>query len=225
MKTASSSWPVDSANHSDGCWRVSPKNRSRNLRIEFVLGEGVSWISWQSRGLVRSDRGGTCKSLPDGPFAKDARTFFMANGGSVSYETRTGDHQIRGLVEGATPECRSPLTLLSYQTAQDELFTEATHRAFGAHAAKLLKNSADAFGHSYGQQENYEVEVASGWRLLCWRMGLLCLLPTILAYKLGAALWFACVFSLAFLTSFCRRVADWRSLWITLDWAMLGSIW
>ncbi len=187
------------------------------------MGEEPNRLSGdQPRGLVRSDRGGACKSLPDGPFAKRRSNLFHGQRWVGLVRNQNGRPSDPGLVEGATPECRSPLTLLSYQTAQDELFTEATHRAFGAHAAKLLKNSADAFGHSYGQQENYEVEVASGWRLLCWRMGLLCLLPAILAYKLGAGLWFACVFSLAFLTSFCRRVSDWRSLW---DHTRLGNAW
>ncbi|MFT7521437.1 MAG: hypothetical protein ACI9MC_003588 [Kiritimatiellia bacterium] len=110
------------------------------------------------------------------------KRFFTANGGAIYYE-----HQPQwpeaGLVEGATPECRGPGDLLRYQRAQDRLLERAIRRVQqrlpdGAKIG-LRKNARDVDGNIYGPQESYEAEIASGWRLALWRLGVLVLIPWI----------------------------------------------
>ncbi len=103
---------------------------------------------------------------------------FHASGGAVWFETERPAAG-GGLVEGATPECRSPRQLLTWQRAQDELLAEAAHRAFGRQV-RLLKNDRDARGNVYGAQENYEATFATGWRLAAWRVGLVLMMPLVL---------------------------------------------
>ena len=67
--------------------------------------------------------------------------------------------------------------MLAYQRAQDELLGEATRAAVVAGEVSLLKNDRDAFGNIYGAQENYEATLAAGWRLWCWRVGMVAILP------------------------------------------------
>jgi proteasome accessory factor A len=100
---------------------------------------------------------------------------FHAAGGAVWFETER-PAQGGGLIEGATPECRSPRQLLAWQRAQDELLSNAAEQAFGS-SVRLVKNDRDAVGNAYGAQENYEATLASGWRLGLWRTALLVLLP------------------------------------------------
>jgi proteasome accessory factor A len=100
---------------------------------------------------------------------------FHAAGGAVWFETErpaTGG----GLIEGSTPECRSPRQVLAWQRAQDEMLAEAAQTAFGG-AVRLIKNDRDAAGNVYGAQENYEATLAGGWRLTVWRAALVLLLP------------------------------------------------
>jgi proteasome accessory factor A len=100
---------------------------------------------------------------------------FHAAGGAVWFETErpaVGG----GLIEGSTPECRSPRQLLIWQRAQDEMLADAADTAFG-NAVRLIKNDRDAEGNIYGAQENYEATVAIGWRLAVWRTALIALLP------------------------------------------------
>ena len=117
---------------------------------------------------------------------------FVENGGAFYYEFQP-THRADGLVEGSTPECRSAAQLLVYQRAQEALLGRAVARArhhlahqgfFGELA--LIKNARDAEGHGYGTHENYEVDVATGGRLLALRAGLLCTLPVIIAANLAA---------------------------------------
>lgn len=115
---------------------------------------------------------------------------FLANGGAISFEPSINQAgEIQGLIEGATPECRSPSTLVAYQLAQDELFEDAISRLPPTGSARLIKNSADPSGHIYGVQENYEVEIARGWRLWMLRFCLLLLLPLVAIYWLLSTLW------------------------------------
>ncbi|TNE52316.1 MAG: hypothetical protein EP343_00710 [Deltaproteobacteria bacterium] len=116
--------------------------------------------------------------------------FFTQNGGAFYYEFYPIAFQ-GGLVEGATPECRTPIQLLLYQKAQEELLQRAVPKAesilndFGfSGELGLLKNCKDFEGHVYGAQENYEVRIAQGWRLGLYRLGLLCLLPLSLTISL-----------------------------------------
>src|SRR5262245_26539283 len=110
---------------------------------------------------------------------------FHAAGGAVWFETER-PAQGGGLIEGSTPECRSPRQLLAWQRAQDELLAEAVDTAFGG-TIRLIKNDRDAAGNVYGAQENFEATLASGWRLAAWRTALVLLLP--IAALTWLALW------------------------------------
>lgn len=101
---------------------------------------------------------------------------FLANGGAVWFETPDYTRNA-GLVEGSTPECRGPRRVVSYQRAQDRLLSQAADRADMGGEFSLVKNSGDSLGNKYGSQENYEAELASGWRLSVWRIGLVAALP------------------------------------------------
>jgi Pup amidohydrolase len=100
---------------------------------------------------------------------------FHAAGGAVWFETERPALG-GGLIEGATPECRSPLELITWQRAQDELLAEAATSVLGG-AIRLVKNDRDALGNVYGTQENYELTLATGWRLAAWRIALILLFP------------------------------------------------
>lgn len=102
---------------------------------------------------------------------------FHAAGGAVWFETER-PAEGGGLLEGATPECRSPRQLLTWQRAQDELLSSAAEQAsYGE--VRLLKNDRDARGNIYGAQENYEADFASGAALVAWRVGLVLALPVV----------------------------------------------
>jgi proteasome accessory factor A len=103
---------------------------------------------------------------------------FHAAGGAVWFETERPASG-GGLIEGSTPECRSPRQVLAWQRAQDELLSEAANDAFGS-AVRLIKNDRDAAGNIYGTQENYEATLAGGWRLTVWRAALTVMLPLVI---------------------------------------------
>lgn len=109
---------------------------------------------------------------------------FTANGGAVWFEAERPAAGA-GLIEGATPECRGPRQLLTYQRAQDRLLGDAAKAASLAGEFCLIKNDRDGFGNIYGAQENYEATIATGWRLWLWRVGLAGLLPLLLLTWLG----------------------------------------
>lgn len=114
---------------------------------------------------------------------------FLANGGAVWFEAERPAAG-GGLVEGATPECRGPHQLVAHQLAQDRLLAQAAEKARIRGTIRLIKNDQDAVGNLYGAQENYEADLASGWRLGLWRAGLVLLFP------LAVTTWllvFACV--------------------------------
>lgn len=104
---------------------------------------------------------------------------FHACGGAVWFETERPAAG-GGLIEGATPECRSPRQLLACQHAQDQLLAEAAGRAYQHRKIALIKNDRDALGNIYGSQENYSATFASGWRLALWRTLLVMLFPVVL---------------------------------------------
>ena len=59
---------------------------------------------------------------------------FHAAGGAVWFETERPALG-GGLIEGSTPECRSPRQLLAWQRAQDELLAEASQTPSAARFA------------------------------------------------------------------------------------------
>lgn len=144
---------------------------------------------------------------------------FHAAGGAVWFETER-PAEGGGLVEGATPECRSPRQLLAWQRAQDELLSSAAEAAFGDDV-RLMKNDRDAHGNIYGAQENYEVEFASGWQLIAWRISLVLILPIVILTWLMLWLMFAGIFLYSVAASLTylaleKRVAQPKALARTL---------
>ena len=111
---------------------------------------------------------------------------FTAAGGAVWFETERPSSG-SGLVEGSTPECRGPRQVLAYQRAQDRLLSEAAAETQLGGDFRLIKNDRDAKNNVYGAQENYEAILATGWRLLLWRVGLVLLVPAMLLTWLGLA--------------------------------------
>src|SRR5690606_32098923 len=115
------------------------------------------------------------------------KQLFLQNGGAIYYEFLPHAPS-DGLIEASTPECRGPSELLLYQKAQERMLLDALPEANAwlraqGHAGELglLKNCRDADGQVYGAQENYEVELARGPALWCYRIGLALLLPWIVA--------------------------------------------
>ncbi len=104
---------------------------------------------------------------------------FLANGGAVWFETGRPAGG-GGLIEGSTPECRGPLQVVRYQSAQDQLLSQCARLADVAGDFTLVKNDRDAPGHIYGAQENYEAMVGTRASLWCWRVGLVLLLPLVI---------------------------------------------
>lgn len=117
------------------------------------------------------------KVCPVAPAVSGKRGVFVANGGAVWFE-RARQGRNAALIEGATPECRGPHRLLVYQRAQDAVLSAAARDANVAGGEfTLCKSDGDAWGNFYGAQENYEVDLAAGWRLGVWRAGLVMLVP------------------------------------------------
>ena len=115
---------------------------------------------------------------------------FVQNGGAFTFET-TSVVSTDGLLESATPECRSASQLLLYQRAQEALIRRALPIARARLDADgypgeitVVKNCRDAKGNVYGTQENYEADIAHGWRLLAYRVGLAVILPVTTAILL-----------------------------------------
>ncbi|HRX81472.1 MAG TPA: proteasome accessory factor PafA2 family protein, partial [Pirellulaceae bacterium] len=123
------------------------------------------------------------RRVPTVPAKHFKEGVFTAYGGAVWFEAERPAAG-GGLIEGATPECRSPREAVTYQRAQDRLLAAAAaDRNF-----QLIKNDRDACDNVYGAQENYEATFASGVRLFLWRFGLLCLFPLALITWLGIGL-------------------------------------
>ncbi len=108
--------------------------------------------------------------------------YFLATGGVVQLERPWYARQ-SGLLEGATPECRSPRDLLIWQRAQDKLISEAAVAAgLPEGEFTLLKNNRDPKDRTYGSHENFEAVFTSNrfWRLL-WRVGVMVSFPFVFA--------------------------------------------
>jgi hypothetical protein len=71
--------------------------------------------------------------------------WFLGTGGAVWFESLYPTSKM-GLIEGATPECRTVRSLLACQRAQDQLLGEAASEC----GTSLIKNCHDAFGNAYG---------------------------------------------------------------------------
>nr|WP_286178292.1 proteasome accessory factor PafA2 family protein [Rhodopirellula sp. JC639] len=110
------------------------------------------------------------RNQPTVPGVFDQHQQFLASGGAVTYESHPAmETRPGGLVEIATPEVTSPDELLACQRSIDELVADAAETVTEEFDVRVLKNSADALGHVYGCQENYEAVVATGVWLLIYR--------------------------------------------------------
>jgi hypothetical protein len=119
------------------------------------------------------------------PVAHFKQGVFLANGGAVWFEAERPAAG-GGLIEGSTPECRGPRAAVCYQRAQDRLFSQAAESAeISSGSLTLIKNDRDSRDHVYGAQENYDVVLATGWLLGCWRAGLVLLFPLLLLTWFG----------------------------------------
>ena len=111
---------------------------------------------------------------------------FLANGGAVWFELdrpSTGSGSLRS----ATPECRGPLEVVRYQRAMDQLVSQSARLTEMNGQLSLLKMDRHASGRA-GGHESYEANLGESWRLGCWRLGLLLLMPLVLATWLGLGL-------------------------------------
>jgi Pup amidohydrolase len=143
---------------------------------------------------------------------------FTENGGSLYYEY-VPHAPAGGLIEGGTPECRGPSQLLLYQRAQDALLARASvdvardlsMRGLGGEL-RLLKNCRDAQGHTYGAQENYEVDIAQGGHLLFLRVVVASLLPLVAVVSVVHWLWIVLLVSIALTVTACALALDFALL-------------
>ena len=169
-----------------------PLSRWLGLETEYgvVRPEGCGEVSlpdqWFDQLLVA-----LAERVPIAPSARNPHQYFLANGGGVAWEPPPDGCSRSGLLESATPETRSPLAAVTAQAAIEQLLGESLLQVGQLGGASLLKSSGDSGQHLWGQQENYQVRIATGWRLWIWRLGLLLLLPPLLAYHGLAAVWLA----------------------------------
>ena len=77
---------------------------------------------------------------------------FLANGGAVWFEAERPAAG-GGLIEGATPECRGPREVVTYQRAQDRLLAAAAETDSLPGRVRLIKNDRDARDNVYGARE------------------------------------------------------------------------
>lgn len=127
------------------------------------------------------------RHVPTAPAKHFKEGVFLANGGALWFEAERSAAG-GGLIEGATPECRSPSELVLYQRAQDQLLSQTARLAELPGTLSLIKNDRDSTGQVYGAQENYEACVADGWELHCWRLALVLIFPLLLLTWLGIGL-------------------------------------
>ena len=147
--------------------RFHPNKNQTRIPTKFALYQAL--VDGVRRRVMTAE----AKHFKDG--------IFTANGGAVWFEATAGG----GLVEGATPECRGPREVLTYQRMQDHLLAEAAVDSIQTGQYTLIKNDRDSQGNIYGAQENYDAYLATGYWLLLWRAGLLAMAPLVLITWLG----------------------------------------
>jgi len=176
-------------------------------------GESVSGSDFSQ--LVASLRKGTPTA---GCFHNPFRVF-LANGGSVSLESGAATDTQFAMLETATPECRSPRELICYQIAMEKMLCESVDTTFIDQDAQLMKGSSDAYDHTYGQHESYEMCIAKGLALVGWRIGLILMFPLVVVYQALAILWLAMFF---WVGRACKisRSERWGARWI--QWNAFG---
>lgn len=138
--------------------------------------------------------------LPIAP-SNNALRWFLSNGSSVSLEMGGSADLSKALIEIATPETRSPRQVVCYQLANEKLLQAALASNHPADQWSLIKSNSDAYGHTLGQHESYDMRIAQGPWLIAWWGGLVLLLMPLLFYRALASLWLG----LMLLLSICIR--------------------
>ncbi|HYT91907.1 MAG TPA: proteasome accessory factor PafA2 family protein [Gemmataceae bacterium] len=165
-------------------------DRLVGVETEYALrcsAHGTDGGRLTNAALFERLRANVARKVPVAPAIVPENGWFLASGGSLKME-RLPFYSFMpssGLVEGATPECRGPRQLLLYQRAQDVLLSRAA-RGEGTTDAVLLKCNHDGHAHHFGCHENYEATVATGIRLLVWRVTLVVALPVLFLLLLVA---------------------------------------
>lgn len=136
------------------------------------------------------------RQLPIAPSQSSPVRHFMANGSNVSLETGASADLTSSLFETATPECTSPRDVVAYALANEQLLESAFAKRRSPKDWALIKSNSDAHGHTLGQHESYDMQIASGGWRIAWWLGLLALLPGLLVYRLIAMVWMAVVYGL-----------------------------
>lgn len=114
-------------------------------------------------------------TVADGHTNISGKRYFMSNGGCFYFE-KLPNSVDGGLIEFATPECISASQVLAFKRAQFLLLTRCIDEVEQALTdldyrgnLKILKNSRDVHGNTYGEQENYEIQASTATRLFVYR--------------------------------------------------------
>lgn len=129
--------------------------------------------------------------------------WFLANGSCISLEMGGSADLSTALIEIATPETRSPRDIVCYQLANEKLLQAAFQENRPNDEWSLIKSNSDAYGHTLGQHESYDMQIAKGPWLLAWWLGLILILPLLLIYRVVSCIWLGCILALAFA---CRLI-------------------
>jgi proteasome accessory factor A len=168
--------------------------RLAGVETEYALrfsARAVGGPRVSNAALFEALRGHLASRVPVVPAILPQNGWFLANGGGLKLERLPFYNFLpaSGLVEGATPECRGPRQLLLYQRAQDVMLGRAAASSGGAAGnVVLLKSNHDAAGHYFGSHENYEATVATGIRLIVWRVALALAIPILFILVLAGEL-------------------------------------
>lgn len=134
--------------------------------------------------------------MPLAPSRTNPFRFFLANGSSISLEVGGGGDLQSALFEIATPECKSPRDIVLYELANEQLIEEVFSDDHPSARWSLIKANMDSQGHTLGQHESYDMRIASGVWLVMWWLGLVLMIPMVLAYRLLAAFWIGLIYSI-----------------------------
>ncbi|MFN7844018.1 MAG: proteasome accessory factor PafA2 family protein [Pirellula sp.] len=145
---------------------------------------------------------GVRQIVPSISSSQNPHRFFLANGGTFSIEGGSlhgvGHASLEAaFVETATPVCRSPMQLIEYQYALRDVAVEALKGMTEDGERSLVQGNHDAYGHTYGQHESYDVNVAKGFCLFGWRAFLVMMLPALLLYHGLTSLWLMTIWIVA----------------------------
>ncbi|MFM8188345.1 MAG: proteasome accessory factor PafA2 family protein [Pirellula sp.] len=113
------------------------------------------------------------------------------------------------LIEAATPETFSPRQVVCYQLANERILQAALEANRPVDQWSLIKSNSDAFGHTLGQHESYDMRIASGPWLIAWWLGLAFLFLPLVIYRMFALVWLGCMLGLAIVLS-ALRGTSWK---------------